>query len=113
MDKVTFLNKVKEIIGRSDYKSLQEDYDDGTNIEFKDDSSVTCIIRLRRRLFGVVSDITLRRDYVEVLRFKLTKDEYREIRNNIKSRLNEIREKELSLVFKDITRDNSIKSVLD
>lgn len=113
MDKPTLIKKTKEIISRSDYKSLTGNYDDTPNIDFKDDSNVNCTIRFNYRIFGLVSYINLRRDYVEVISFKITKDEYRDLKKSISDKINQIKEQELGMVFKDITRDNKLNGMLD
>lgn len=114
MNKETLIKKTEDIISLSDYRSLLHDYSDwSSSIEFKDDSGVRCTIDFGYRAFGIVSYLTLRRDYVEILRFKITKDEYRNLSKRIDSRINQIKEQELGMVFKDVTRDNKLKGMLD
>ena len=113
MDKTTFLNKVEAIINQSDYKSLQGNYDERPKVIFKDDSGVSCVIEFDYRIFGLISYITLRRDYIEVLKFKITKDEFKKLKKCVGDKIKQIKDQELGMVFKDITRDNNIKSVLD
>lgn len=106
------IKKTEEIIGRSDYKSLVGNYDERPKVNFTDDSGVSCYIEFDYRLFGMVSYLSLRRDYVEVLSFKITRGEYNSLKKCITDKINQIKEQELGMVFKDVTRDNKLNDML-
>ena len=82
-------------------------------VTVKDDSGKKCSIRFKRALFGAVSYISLiDNDYIEVLYYKITKDEFRALTKAINDRENTIRGQKLNGIFKSESRASKLDQVI-
>lgn len=114
MNKNDFMEKVFDIISNADFHDMRNDWDSGRKeVVFKDDNGKKCTIRFKRALFGAVSYISLiDSDYIEVLYYKISKEEFRQLINAINDRENLIRGEKLNGIFKSESRANKIDQVI-
>jgi len=114
MNKSDFMSKVFDIISNADFHDMRNDWDSGRKeVIFKDDSGKKCSIRFKRALFGAVSYISLiDDDYIEVLHYKITKDEFRALTKAINDRENTIRGQKLNGIFKSESRASKLDQVI-